>query len=186
MAPQDIDRIVLDTRRWLERAVIGLNLCPFAKAEHAHNRIRYVVSAADDEASLLEDLQSELLHLRDADPAVCETTLVIHPQVLGDFLAYNDFLDLADALLEDLELDGILQVASFHPQYQFAETDPDDITNYSNRSPFPMLHILREASVQKAVAAFPDAADIFERNMGTLRELGPEGWRRIMEADLSS
>src|SRR5690606_14391980 len=131
------DQVFLETRRWLERAVIGLNLCPFAKAEHSHDRIRYVVSPADNEASLLEDLQRELLHLCDADPAQCETTLLIHPQVLGDFADYNDFLDLADALLEDLELEGVLQVASFHPQYQFADTRRDDITNYSNRSPYP-------------------------------------------------
>jgi hypothetical protein len=177
------DQVVLDTRRWLERAVIGLNLCPFAKSEHVHNRIRYMVSPADNEASLLEDLQRELLQLCDADPAQCETTLLIHPQVLGDFADYNEFLDIADALIEDLELDGTLQVASFHPQYQFADTHRDDITNASNRAPYPTLHLLREASVQKAVAAFPDAADIFERNMRTLRELGPEGWRRIMDAD---
>ena len=176
------DPVIARTRTWLERAVIGLNLCPFAKAEHAHDRIRYVVSQATSEAGLLEDLQRELLHLADADPAQCETTLLVHPQVLGDFLDYNDFLELADALVEELELDGTLQVASFHPQYQFAGTAADDITNCTNRAPYPTLHLLREASVAKAVATFPDAAEIFERNQRTLRELGHEGWRRVVGA----
>jgi hypothetical protein len=176
------DPVIARTKTWVERAVIGLNLCPFAKAEHAHGRIRYVVSQATSEAGLLEDLQRELLHLVDADPAQCETTLLIHPQVLADFLDYNDFLDLADALVEDLELDGTLQVASFHPQYQFAATAADDITNCTNRAPYPTLHLLREASVAKAVASFPDASEIFERNQRTLRELGHEGWQRVMGA----
>ncbi len=176
------DPFIARTRTWVERAVIGLNLCPFAKAEHSHGRIRYVVSQATSEAALLEDLQRELLHLADVDPAQCESTLLIHPQVLGDFLDYNDFLDLADALVEDLELDGALQVASFHPHYQFAGTAPDDITNCTNRAPYPTLHLLREASVAKAVATFPGAAEIFDRNQRTLRELGQEGWQRVMGA----
>lgn len=171
------------TRQWLERAVIGLNLCPFAKAEHVRNRIRYVVSSADSEAALLDDLQRELLFLADADPAQCETTLLIHPHVLDDFLDYNDFLGLAEALVEDLELDGVLQVASFHPRYQFADAAPDDITHFTNRSPYPTLHLLREASVAKALDAFPDAAEIFERNKQVLQKLGPEGWRRLLEGD---
>ena len=172
-------QVIADTRRWLERAVIGLNLCPFAKAEHVHGRIRYVVSSAQAEDALLEDLRREALHLQAADPAQCETTLLIHPQVLTEFLDYNAFLDRADALLEELELDGILQIASFHPQYQFADAAPDDISNYSNRAPYPTLHLLREASVERAVEAFPDAADIYDRNMETLRRLGLKGWREL-------
>ena len=169
------------TQQWLEKAVIGLNLCPFAKAEHVHGRIRYCVSAARNADVLYEDLQRELLHLQAADPAQVETTLLIAPHTLQDFLHYNDFLDQVDELLEDLELDGVLQVASFHPQYQFAGTEADDITNFSNRSPYPLLHILRETSVEKAVAAFPDAEGIFERNMETLRKLGHPGWVKLME-----
>ncbi len=183
MSTEASDPVVTATRLWLERAVIGLNLCPFAKAEHARNRIRYVVSEATSEEALLADLQRELLFLADADPAQCETTLLIHPHLLADFLDYNDFLGVAEALVEDLELEGILQVASFHPQYQFADAAPDDITNYTNRSPWPTLHLLREASIEKAMDAFPDAAEIFERNKQTLQALGPEGWRRVMEDD---
>ena len=168
------------TKHWLEKAVIGLNLCPFAKAEHVHGRIRYCMSEAKNQDVLYEDLKRELLALQAAQPAVCETTLLIHPHVLQDFLNYNDFLDIADALLEELALDGVLQIASFHPQYQFADTDANDITNFSNRSPYPMLHILREASVEKAVEAFPEADDIFECNMETLQKLGHAGWAKLM------
>lgn len=169
-----------DTRRWLERAVIGLNLCPFAKAVVAKDQVRYVLSGADTEEGLLEDLGAELLRLRDAPADEIDTTLIVHPQVLGDFLDYNDFLDTADALVAELELEGVLQVASFHPQYQFAGTDPDDIGNCSNRSPWPTLHLLREDSVERAVAAFPDPDAIVDRNLETLRELGHDGWRKLL------
>ena len=165
------------TRHWLEQAVIGLNLCPFAKAVHTKGQIRWVESSATDVKALLADLVHELQLLAAADPEAIDTTLLVHPQVLGDFLDYNDFLDLADAALEELGLDGVLQIASFHPQFQFADTDADDITNATNRSPYPTLHLLREDSVERAVAAFPEAEAIFERNVETLRRLGPEGWR---------
>jgi hypothetical protein len=167
------------TRRWLERAVIGLNLCPFAKAVHAKGQVRYVLSDADTPQALLEQLGEELLRLRDTPAETVDTTLLVHPQVLTDFLDYNDFLDDADALVEALGLDGVLQVASFHPDYRFAGTDPDDIGNFSNRAPFPTLHLLREDSVERAVAAFPDPDAIVERNIETLRKLGAEGWRRL-------
>jgi hypothetical protein len=169
-----------DTRHWLERAVIGLNLCPFAKAVHAKEQIRWVESAARDEEQLREELVRELDFLAASDPAVVETTLLIHPHVLSDFLDYNDFLDIADAAVEARGLAGVLQVASFHPDYQFAGTSRDDVENLSNRSPHPMLHLLRENSIDQAVAAFPDAASIYERNIETLRRLGFEGWRRLM------
>ena len=163
----------------MERAVIGLNLCPFAKAAHIKNQIRYTVSEAQTTDGLLGDLLIELRALAAADPAEIDTTLLIHPQVLSDFLDYNDFIDLADAAVEELGLSGEIQVASFHPQYQFANTDPDDIENYTNRSPYPTLHLLREASVERAVAAFPDAELIFEKNIAVLRRLGHEGWQRL-------
>jgi uncharacterized protein len=156
--------------------VIGLNLCPFAKAEHVHGRIRYVVSGATTLAGLADALADEAEALQAADPAVIETTLLIHPMVLTDFLDYNDFLDDADELIEQLELGGVIQVASFHPQYQFEGTQADDAENFSNRSPYPTLHLLREASVEKAVAAFPETARIYERNVAELRELGAQGW----------
>lgn len=167
------------TRRWLEQAVIGLNLCPFAKAVHTRGQIRWVESTATDVAALMADLVHELQRLAAADPEAIDTTLLVHPQVLGDFLDYNDFLDLADAALEELGLDGVLQIASFHPQYQFEGTEPDAVENLSNRSPHPTLHLLREDSVERAVAAFPEAEAIYERNIETLRALGPDGWAKL-------
>jgi uncharacterized protein len=173
------EEIIAATRDWLERAVIGLNLCPFAKAVRVKNQIRYAVSAAQTPEDLLADLVSELGILQAADPSEIDTTLLVHPRVLADFLDYNDFLELADAVVADQGLEGEIQVASFHPRYQFAGTRPDDIENCSNRSPYPTLHLLREASIERAVAVFPDASQIFERNIDTLRRLGHEGWRRL-------
>lgn len=174
------DAVIAATRAWVDRAVIGLNLCPFAKAVQAKGQVQYRVSAARDEAALQVDLADALLSLAASDPAVTETTLLIHPAVLNDFLDFNDFLDTAEATLEALRLDGELQIASFHPAYQFAGSDADDMANHSNRSPYPTLHLLRESSIDAAVAAFPDAADIYERNIETLRRLGHAGWARLM------
>lgn len=171
---------IVATRRWLERAVIGLNLCPFAKAVVAKGQVRYVLSDATTPEALLEELAYELVRLQQTEPDEVDTTLLIHPRVLTDFLDYNDFLDAADAAVEALELDGEIQVASFHPDYQFAETAYDDVGNCSNRSPYPMLHLLREASVERAVAAFPDPDVIVERNLETLEKLGIEGWRKLL------
>ncbi|HEY2295732.1 MAG TPA: DUF1415 domain-containing protein [Thermoanaerobaculia bacterium] len=177
--PEEPEEIVKATRRWLEKAVIGLNLCPFAKPVHARDQIRYVVTEAETPEELLADLIDELQTLAAAEPEEIETTLLIHPRVLNDFLDYNDFLGVAEETVADLGLEGVLQIASFHPGYQFAGTEPDDVTNYTNRSPYPTLHLLREASVEKAVATVPDTAEIYERNMETLRRLGVEGWRRL-------
>lgn len=177
--PSDQD-IIEATRQWVIRAVIGLNLCPFAKAEHVHGRIRYVVSRATHRDELLAELQQELDFLNQADPAQTETTLLVAASMLEDFLDFNDFLDAADGVVDELDLEGIIQIASFHPQYQFADAGPDDIENYSNRSPWPTLHLIREASIDRAVEAFPDAADIYERNMAVLRQLGLEGWKKLM------
>jgi hypothetical protein len=176
------DDVIAATQTWLEKAVIGLNLCPFAKAVHIKQQIRYVVSQARTPEDLLKDLMAELETLAEANPERIDTTLLIHPLVLEDFLDYNDFLDVADGALQELDLDGQLQIASFHPDYQFAGTEVDDIENYSNRSPFPTLHLLREDSVDKAVLSFPEADAIYEKNMETLRELGHEGWRRLFAA----
>lgn len=167
------------TRTWLERAVIGLNLCPFAKAVHKKGQVRYVVSDATQPLQLHEDLVRELELLRDTNPEQVDTTLLIHPGVLADFMDFNEFLEVADDTVADLALEGDIQVASFHPDFQFEGTAPDDITNYTNRSPFPTLHLLREASIDKAVAAFPDASKIFEANMETLDKLGVEGWNKL-------
>lgn len=173
------DAVIAATTRWLERAVIGLNLCPFAKAVHVKGQIRYVVSAATTPEALADDLQRELEFLAEASAELVDTTLLIHPQVFADFLDFNDFLDVADGIVDELELDGILQVASFHPQFQFEGTEPDDITNYTNRAPYPILHLLREDSVERAVAAFPDELAIAETNIGTLEKLALEGWKAL-------
>ena len=180
--PPDQDPIAA-TRRWLERAVIGLNLCPFAKAVYARDQVRYVLSEATTPQALLQELADELVWLNGTDPALVDTTLLIHPQVLGDFLDYNDFLDQADALVAELGLEGVLQVASFHPQYQFADSGPDDIANYTNRSPHPTLHLLREDSVERAVAAYPDPDAIIDRNIETLTTLGRSGWEKLLDTD---
>ncbi len=173
------DAIVAATRAWVEKAVIGLNLCPFAKAVQAKGLVRYVASSAHDTEALRAQLIEELQILAAARPEEIDTTLLIHPEVLNDFLDFNDFLDVADAALRSLGLEGEIQLASFHPAYQFAGTGPDDIDNYSNRSPYPVIHLLRESSIDQAVAAFPDAADIYERNIETLRQLGHDGWRQL-------
>jgi uncharacterized protein len=170
------------TRHWLEQAVIGLNLCPFARAVHVKEQIRWVESEARDARALLDDLVRELQFLAAADPATVDTTLLIHPYVLNEFLDYNDFLDVTDAALEELGVAGILQVASFHPNYRFEGTAADDAGNFSNRSPYPMLHLLRENSIARAVAAYPDAAAIYERNVETLRRLGADGWESLMSS----
>ena len=164
------------TLHWVERAVVGLNLCPFARAPFIHGKIRYAVSHARDTDTLLNDLCGELQSLAAVDANECETTLLIHPHVLGDFLDYNDFLDVADTAVETLKLDGVLQVASFHPHYQFADTAPDDIENATNRSPWPTLHLLREASIERAADAMSDPDEIYRRNIETLRKLGRAGW----------
>ena len=180
MAPANDDSVVAATRAWLETMVIGLNLCPFAKTVYVKNQVRFVVSRAGNRDALLEELERELQFLAQADPAQTDTTLLIHPNVLTDFLDYNDFLDVCDSVVDELELDGVLQVASFHPQYQFAETETDDVSNFTNRSPYPTLHLLREESVTRAVETFPDVAGIYERNITTLRKLGIEAVRRLM------
>jgi hypothetical protein len=167
------------TRVWLEKAVIGLNLCPFAKAVHVHRQIRYAVSDARTEVVLVEDLHAELQTLIATPPEQVDTTLLIHPHVLNDFADYNRFLDLAEGAVAEARLVGVIQLASFHPHYVFAGTAPDDITNYTNRSPYPMLHLLREASLTRAVGACPDAAQIYETNIATMKRLGHEGWAQL-------
>lgn len=175
------DEIVAVTQHWLTRAVIGLNLCPFAKSVHVKNQIRYVVSEARGIEDVVVDLSKELQTLADADPEHIDTTLLIVPDALADFTDYNDALFFADRLLNQMGFEGELQIASFHPAYRFEGTGPDDIENYTNRAPYPIFHLLREASIERAVDAFPDAADIYERNMETLRRLGHEGWKDLLD-----
>lgn len=175
------DDVIARTRRWLERAVIGLNLCPFAKAVLAKGQVRFVESAARDTDALLVDLIAEIERLRTSEASDLDTTLLIHPQVLQDFMEYNDFLGVADAAIAALSLEGVLQVASFHPDYRFAGTQPEDASNCTNRSPYPILHLLREQSVERAVAAFPDPEAIVGRNIATMQRLGVQGYRELLD-----
>ena len=172
---------IAETRAWVDRAVIGLNLCPFAKAPQVKGLVRYVVSLAEDPAALLADLITELERLAERKAEQLETTLLIHPRVMVDFADYNDFIEVAEDTVAELDLEGVLQVASFHPQYQFEGTEPDDVTNATNRSPYPTLHLIREDSIDKAVAAFPEAEAIYEVNMATMERLGPEGWAALQQ-----
>lgn len=171
--------VIAQTQAWLERAVIGLNLCPFAKAVYVKGQIRYVVSMATTPEELADELVRELEFLAEANAETVDTTLLIHPHVLQDFLDFNDFLDVADGIVEQLELDGMLQVASFHPQFQFENTELNDITNFTNRSPYSTLHLLREDSVERAVVAFPRELEISSANITTLEKLGHDGWSAL-------
>jgi hypothetical protein len=176
----DVEKTTIeDTKKWLLEAVVGLNLCPLAKAVVVKDMVRYRVCASSQSTDLLAMLREELQHLAEADPDKLDTTLLIAPNALPDFLDFNDFLAECDAVLMDLELDGVLQVADFHPHYQFGGSDVDDIENFTNRTPYPTLHLLREASIDKAVAAYPDASLIFERNMEVLNKLGHAGWQAL-------
>lgn len=176
--PLDGD-VQADTVRWLERAVIGLNLCPFAKAPHVKGRIHYTVSQATDQAELTQDLQQALQELQQISPTQRETTLLIIPHMLGDFLDFNAWLPQAQRVLKRLGLPGTIQIAPFHPQFQFQGTEADDITNCTNRSPYPTLHLLREDSIDQAVQAFPDAQTIYQANIHTLQTLGADGWNQL-------
>lgn len=180
LAPSErADLITKDMVRWLERAVIGLNLCPFAKGVHAKGQIHYVVSAATDAEALAQDLRRELADLAAAPAEVRDTTLLMAPDCLQEFLEFNDFLGVAEDVLEELDLDGTLQIASFHPEFQFAGTDAGDVTNCTNRAPYPTLHLLREDSIDRAVQAYPEAEAIYERNMEVLEQLGMPGWQAL-------
>ena len=173
------EAILAATRHWLEKAVIGLNLCPFAKAVYVKNQVRLVVSHARHADDLLEELDRELDLLVATPAEQIDTTLLIHPTLFPDFLDFNDFTELAEGVVDEHGLEGVVQLASFHPRFQFEGTEPDDISNYSNRAPFAILHLLREESVARAVAAFPEAEAIFEQNIQTLEKLGLDGWKAL-------
>lgn len=173
------DTIAASTQRWVEHVVIGLNLCPFAKAVHVKRRIRYAVTASVNADQLLSELEHEVEALIATEVAAVETTLLIHPLVMVDFIDYHLFMDEALAALKRLDVVGVVQIAGFHPQYQFAGTDPDDMSNFTNRSPHPMLHLLRESSIESAVTAFPIASEIFDSNIAKLRTLGYKGWLKL-------
>ena len=171
--------IITATRKWLERAVIGLNLCPFAKGVHVKELVRYVVSPAQTTDELLDVLEGELKFLVDVAPDEVDMTLIMTPAALTDFDDFTDFLDLVEVVLRSHGLAGILQVASFHPDYVFADAEAEDIANHTNRAPYPTLHLIREASLARATAAFPDASEIYLRNIETMRALGLEGWQAL-------
>lgn len=174
MTPEQ--RAVADTRHWLERAVVGLNLCPFAKAVLVKEQVRIVASEADDAQGILADFTRELDELVALDARERDTTLLVVPRGMEDFLTFNDLVARAERIVRKRGHEGVVQVAHFHPRFVFEDAGEDDITNYTNRAPYPTLHLLREASIARAVAAFPDAAAIYEANMETLRRLGRAGW----------
>ncbi|HGH6921276.1 TPA: DUF1415 domain-containing protein [Neisseria meningitidis] len=173
------DAVAEHTGQWLEKAVIGLNLCPFAKAPHVKNLVRIAISEAKHLDSFLEDLDEELQRLGNTPATELETTLLVHPTLFPDFDVFHDMLDIADAAVIENGLEGIVQIAPFHPQFRFQNTEPDDIGNYTNRSPYPTLHLIREDSIAKAAQAFPDASAIFERNIALLEKMGHEGWAKL-------
>jgi hypothetical protein len=173
-------KIIGVVRHWVESVVVDLNLCPFAKRELVKNRIRFAVTQATTEVLLLKALQAEL-ELLSSDPSI-ETTLLIHPDVLQDFYHYNQFLNDVDDLLAQLNFSGIYQVASFHPDYQFAGTAPADGENYTNRSPYPMLHLIREESLERAIAGYPDVDGIPARNKELMNSLGADKLRALLKA----
>lgn len=174
----DSTKVVADTRRWLESVVIGLNLCPFARRVFEADTIRYAVTDATDEEQLLAVLANELRRLASCSDANIETTLLIHPLLFSDFLDFNDFLGRAEQLNAKLGFEGTIQIASFHPAYQFAESAPDAVENYTNRSPYPMLHLLREESITQLEMETTALLEIPNRNIAMLRSLGIQ---RVLE-----
>ncbi len=177
--PEEERIAIEDTQRWLMQAVVGLNLCPFAKAVVTKNLVRYRVCLSTEPADVLTLLREELQHLASTDELLLDTTLLIAPRLLPDFYEFNAFLSDCDDVLLDLNLDGVLQIADFHPQYTFAGEDPQGMSHFTNRTPYPTLHLLRESSIDKAVAAYPDASLIYERNMALLEKMGREGWAAL-------
>jgi hypothetical protein len=176
--PSDAE-VLASTVQWLEKAVIGLNLCPFAKGVHVKGQIHFAISHSFEPADLLDALAAELTALKAMDPQQRDTTLLIAPQCMPEFWEFNDFQTRANKVLRKLGLEGIVQIASFHPEFQFAGTEVDDISNYTNRAPFPILHLIREDSIARAVEAFPHAEMIFEKNIETLQALGTAGWHAL-------
>ena len=181
MNQSDTTRIIQVTQAWLQHAVIGLNLCPFAKSVYVKNQIEYQVSTTSDENILLDELKLALIKLTETPASTTDTSLLIHPYVLHDFLDYNDFLYQADDLLHDLKLDGVLQIASFHPDYQFADENKEDMSHCTNRSPYPMLHLLREDSLDQAISAKPEWEEIVANNIATMNNLGQKGWEELQK-----
>ncbi len=179
LSETEAEPYVAATRTWLERVVIGLNLCPFARAVHVRGLIRWTVSDAVDEAGLLADLTGEMERLAATDPAQIDTTMLIHPFVLHDFDEYNSFLDPAEERLVELGLEGVIQLAGFHPDYLFAGEEPNDMSHHTNRSPYPTLHLLREESVGRALEGYAEPERIYRENIETLRKLGKDGWKRL-------
>ncbi|MGH8814831.1 MAG: DUF1415 domain-containing protein [Advenella sp.] len=179
----DISQIENRVRRWLEKAVIGLNLCPFAKSVYVKDQVRIAICQAQDRHALTAQLYEELQLLTSTPAQQTDTTLLVVPCLFEQFSDFNDYLDIAEAVLDELELVGEIQLASFHPFYQFANTEPDDLSNYTNRAPYPILHLLREDSLDRAAEQYPDASVIFQRNVVVVQELGVDGWHRLLQDD---
>lgn len=175
------DTVLADTRRWIEKAVIGLNLCPFARAVYVKNQVRIVVSRARHLDAFLDELDRELDLLQSTPAEEIDTTLLVHPTLFPDFEVFNDFMNVVDDVVAEHDLEGVIQVANFHPDFRFEGEPEGDMSHFTNRAPYPTLHLLREDSVERAVeSAGGDAEAIVERNIATLRQLGPEGWKAML------
>lgn len=177
------DEVLAATRRWLERAVIGLNLCPFAKSVYVKNQVRLKVSHARHIDGFLEDLDYELELLKTTSAELIDTTLLIHPTLFSDFIVFNDFLDVVDQIIGEHQLEGFIQIASFHPNFVFDEEAENDMSHYTNRSPFPMLHLLREESLERAIENYGNTNEIYERNIAELRRFNPLSWKLLLNSD---
>ncbi|MDZ4725597.1 MAG: DUF1415 domain-containing protein [Leptospira sp.] len=173
--------IIQKTKSWLEKIVIGLNLCPFAKSVFIKNQIRFAVTLTTSKKELGQILTSEFDLLLNLEKEKTETTLLIIPNLFPRFLDFNDYLAEAEERLGKANLEGVLQIASFHPDYQFAGRKPDDPANFVNRSPYPILHLLREESIEEVVEHYPNIDDIYPNNIQTLRNLGIEAWKSLQD-----
>ena len=174
-------QVLDDTRRWIEKAVIGLNLCPFARAVYVKNQVRIVVSRARHLDAFLDELDRDLALLQSTPAEEIDTTLLVHPTLFPDFEVFNDFMNVVDDVVAEHDLEGVIQVANFHPDFRFEGEPEGDMSHFTNRAPYPTLHLLREDSVERAVeSAGGDAEAIVERNIATLRQLGPEGWKALL------
>jgi uncharacterized protein len=175
------EKAIQITKKWIETFVLGLNLCPFARHPYKYDKIRYVIFEGDDVKVLSDLITTEMALLDDTTPAILETTVIIALNGFADFEDYLSTLFDADALLEELDYEGVYQLASFHPDYKFEGSESEDVTNYTNRSPYPMFHLLREDSVTRALDAFPEVGDILAQNQETMTKLGLTKVKKMLD-----
>ncbi|MEL0636361.1 DUF1415 domain-containing protein [Marinomonas sp. TI.3.20] len=176
--------VTTQTIKWVNDFIVGLNICPFAKREMERESVRFVVVRSKKSQVALEELMSEV-HWLDEHPET-ETTIIVFPTLFSDFYRYLDFVDLAENIMFEQECEGVYQLATFHPNYCFSGAEPEDVSNYTNRSPYPMLHLLREASVEKAIEFYGDTDAIPERNIDVMEEMGKESLEKILSNSMQT